>query len=111
MFRITYASAMGTDTNTVVVHKKDGNQHKFIQLTQGLYYYDVSDNSKKIAFALVNTVVEDEKNYSRKYLKKSYKARSFQQTIGNISTKTLLQIVDNRELKNFPITREYVRVA
>ena len=44
-------------------------------------------------------------------MKKSYKAGNFQQRIGNISTKTLLQIVDNHELNNFPITREYVRVA
>ena len=31
MFRITYNSAMVTDANTFVVHKKDGNQRKFIQ--------------------------------------------------------------------------------
>ena len=30
MVRITYDSAMGTDANTFVVHKNDGNQHKFI---------------------------------------------------------------------------------
>ena len=36
---------------------------------------------------------------------------NFQQTIGNVSTNTLLQIVDNHKLKNCPITREHVRVA
>ena len=81
---------MGTDANTFVVHKKDGNQRKFIQYTRGLYYCDVSDNSKKHYFSLVNTVAEDEKNYSKKDVKKSYKARNFQQTIGNVSTKKLL---------------------
>ena len=111
MFRITYDIAMGTDANTFVVHKKDGNQRKFVQSTWGLYYCDVSDNSKKNAFALVNSVADNEKNYSKKYVKKSYKARNFQQTISNVSTKTLLQIVDNHELKNCPITREHVRVA
>ena len=63
------------------------------------------------AFALVNTVADNEKNYSKKYVKKSYKVRNFQQTISNVSTKTLLQIVDTRELKNCPITTEHVRVA
>ena len=102
---------MGTDTNTFVVHKKDGNQHKFIQSTRGLYYCDVSDNIKKKYFVLVNTVSENEKNYSNKDVKKAYKARNFQQTIGSVSTTTLLQIVDNHKLKNCPITREHVRVA
>ena len=111
MFPITYDSAMGTDANTFVVHKKDGNQQKFVQSTRGLYYCDVSDNSKKSAFALVNTAANNEKNYSKKDVKKAYKARNFQQTIGNVSTKTLLQIVDNHKLKNCPITREHVRVA
>ena len=90
MLRITYESAMGTYANIFVVHKKDGNQCKFIQSTWGLYYCDVSDNSKKNSFALVNTVAENEKNYSKKDVKKAYKARSFQQIVGNVSTKTLL---------------------
>ena len=47
MFRITYDSAMVTDANTFLVQNKDGNQRKFIQSTRGLYYCDVSDNSKK----------------------------------------------------------------
>ena len=111
MFRITYDSAMGTDANTFVVHKKDGNQQNFIQSTRGPYYCDVSDNIKKNSFVLVNTVAKNEKNYSKKDVKKSYKVRNFQQTIGNLSSKTLLQIVDNHELKNCPITREHVRVA
>ena len=111
MFRITYDSAMGTDANTFVVQKKDGNQQNFIQSTRGPYYCDVSDNIKKNSFVLVNTVDKNEKNYSKKDVKKSYKVRNFQQTIGNLSTKTLLQIVDNHELKNCPITRVHVRVA
>ena len=53
---------MGTDTNTFVVHKKDGNQRKFIQSTRGLYYCDVSYNIKKNSFAIVNTVADNEKN-------------------------------------------------
>ena len=88
MFRITYDSSMGTYANTFVVHKKDGNQRKFIQSARGLYYCDVSVNSKKNDFALVNTVAENEKNYSKKYAKKAYKIRNFQQTIGNAITKT-----------------------
>ena len=111
MFLITYDSAMGTDANTFGVHKKDDNQLKFIQSNRGLYYCDVSDNSRKNYFTLVNTVAENEKNNSKKDVKKAYKARNFQQTIGNVSTKTLLKVVDNHELKNCPITREHVRVA
>ena len=49
-------------------------------------------------------------NYFKKDVKKAYKARNFWQTTGNASTKTLLQMVDNHELKNCPITREYVKV-
>ena len=60
MFRITYNSAMGIYANTFIVHKKDGNQRKFIQSTRGLYYCDVSDSSKKNAFLLVNNVAENE---------------------------------------------------
>ena len=41
MFRIAYDKTMGTDANTFVVHKKGGNQLKFIQSNQGLYYFDV----------------------------------------------------------------------
>ena len=52
---------MGTGANTFVVHHKDGNQHKVIQSSQGLYYCGVSVKSKKNAFALVNTVAENEK--------------------------------------------------
>ena len=58
----------------------------------------------------MNTVAKNEKNYSKKYVKKAYKNRNFQQTIGNLSTNTLPQILDNNKLKNWPITREYIRV-
>ena len=78
MFCITYDSAMGTDANTFVLHKKDSNQQKFFQSTRGLYYCDVSDNSKKNNFALVNTVDNNEKNCSKKDVKKSCKAHNFQ---------------------------------
>ena len=79
---------MVTDANNFVVHKKDVNQRKFIQSNRGLYYCDVSDNSKKNDFALVNTVAKNEKNHSKKYAKKDYKAHNFQQTIINVSIKT-----------------------
>ena len=105
MFHITYNSAMGTCANNILVHKKDGNHRKFIQSTRGLYYCDISDSSKKHDFALVNTVAKNDKNYSKKDVKKSYKARNFQQTIRNVRTKTLLKIIDNQELNNCPITR------
>ena len=105
MSRITYDSTRVAYATTYVVHKKDGNQHKFIQSTRGLYYCDVSDNSKKNAFALVNNVANNEKNYSKKDVKKSYKARNFLQTIGNVINKKLLQIVDNHKPKNCPIPR------
>ena len=48
MFHITYDRAMGTYANTFVVHKKYGKQRKFVQSTRGLYYCDVSHNSKKM---------------------------------------------------------------
>ena len=48
IFRITYDSDMGTYANNFVLHNKDGNQRNFVQSTQGLYYCDVSDNSKKM---------------------------------------------------------------
>ena len=51
------------------------------------------------------------RNYSKKYVKKSYKDCSFQQTVGNVSTNTLLKIVYNHKLKNCPITREHLRVV
>ena len=70
IFRVTYDSAMGAYANTFVLQKKDGNQRKFIQSNRGLYYCDVSENSKKNNFALVNTVAENEKNYFKKYVKK-----------------------------------------
>ena len=95
MFRVTFDSAMGTDANTFVVHKNDGNQRKFFQSTRGQYYCDVSVNSKKNAFALVNTVAKNEKKYFKKDVKKAYKAHNIQQTIGNASIKTLLHIVYN----------------
>ena len=77
MFRITYHSVMGTYANTFLVHKKDDNRRKFVQSTRGPYYCDVSDNSKKNSFKLVNTVAKNEKNYSKKDVKKAYKARNF----------------------------------
>ena len=76
---------MGTDANTFVVHKKDGSQRKFIQSNRSLYYCDVSDNSKKNYFALVNNVAKNDKSYSKKDVNKAYKARNFQKTIGNVS--------------------------
>ena len=76
MFRIKYDSAMGKYSNTFVLHKKDGNQRKFIQSAQGLYDCDVSVDRKKNAFALVNTVAENKNFFSKKYVKKAYKARN-----------------------------------
>ena len=89
---MTYDSATSKYVNTFVVHKKDVNQRKFIQSTQCLYYCDVSDNSKKNAFTLVNTAAKNDENYSKKDVKKAYKDRNFQQTIGNISTQILLKL-------------------
>ena len=101
---------MGTDANTLVVHKKDGNQRKFVQSAWGLYCCDVSVNRQKNDFAPVNTVSKNKENYSNKDVKKAYKARNFQHTIWNASTKALLKNVDNHEQNNCPITREYLRV-
>ena len=101
---------MGRYANNFVVHKKDGKKLKFIQSEQGLYTCDVSVNSKKYAFVLVNTVANNDKMFSKKDVNEAYKARNIQQTTRNASTKKLIQIVENQDLKNCPITSEDVRV-
>jgi hypothetical protein len=104
-YKVTSDSEEG---NVFVVHKPDGRTRTFQQSPMGLYYMRTHDGH---GTTLISTVDENKSKYSAADYSRAVLARSIQKRIGRPSLKTFLEIVNDRRLRNCPITRDDVIAA
>lgn len=102
-FRVTYDSITG---NQFVVHRKDGSIRVFKQTEKGLYASKLDDAAQGIA--LVNTVKENIKSYTKREVKRAQEARRLMAIIGRPSEHQLATILNQRQLANSTVTAQDV---
>eukprot|EP00978_Attheya_sp_CCMP212_P004566 scaffold9975_cov51-Attheya_sp.AAC.2 len=93
------------DRNEFRVHKPDGEVRVFSESKCGLYFMDASASETENLF--VNTV----ERIARRDYSQAVLARKIQKTIGHPSTRTFINIVENKLLKNCPITTRDIKIA
>jgi hypothetical protein len=96
-FRVTFDSSNGNEFH---VHKPNGTARVFCESSLGLYYMD----TETTGIALVNTVEGNKSNFSNCDYSRAILARTIQRMIGRPTTRTYLRIIDNKELRNCPVT-------
>ena len=89
--------------NSLYIHKPDGTYCRFGKLALNLYYCDMRDNEGTLL--TIATVKGQKGMFSAIDVKRADGARKFQDTVGFLSTKGLLDMIDNCVMKNIPISR------
>jgi hypothetical protein len=106
-FPVTYNNVEG-----FVIHKPDGQKHRFQESPRGLFYLDPSKQSQnKEDTLLVMTVKKKKTAYSKRDVQRAKLARKLQHILGHPSTKQLVKIIEANQLPNCPIGREDVMAA
>ena len=103
------------DINKFVVVKPDNSKMKFTMSRKGLYYTDTSPLIEKHlkvgVFSQVVSVKENFTNYTKRSTKTGGQGKKLQVTFKNISTKSLLKMIDNNMVKDLTITRQGVKLC
>ena len=93
--------AYDTYYNTFTLQQPNGTEITFSQSPNGLYYHDA--NMKSVM--LINTVESNKTKYSNRDYFRAKAARDLLQIIGHPSIQQFLEILDNNQLPNCPVTR------
>jgi hypothetical protein len=102
--RVTYDSQHG---NEFLLSKPDGGSVVFRQADQGLFFTDIANEGS----VFINTVAENQSNFTSRERQRADLARRLQQIIGRPSTREFTSIVNNNLLPNCPITAADIMVA
>jgi Zinc knuckle len=100
--KISYDS----EINEFVV-TKNGMTHIFVE-SGCLYYYNTAQYGE---FSLITTVANNQYSYSKQDYSQALLARRLQRIIGRPSTRQFIQILNNNQLRNSPVTRYDVTAA
>lgn len=92
-----------------VVTKADGKERVFGKSSIGLYFYDTAmvENSA----VLVNMVEDNKTRYTNAEVTRATIARNLQTTVGRPSTRSLINIVNNNQLRDCPVTKRDIVAA
>jgi hypothetical protein len=103
-FRVTFDSENGNEFH---VHKPNGTTRVFQQSNRGLYYMD----TQATGITLINTVEGNKSNFTNRDYSRAMLARKVQNIIGRPSDRTFIKIVDDRLIRDCPITRRDISIA
>jgi len=92
-----------------VVTKEDGSVQVFGKSDNGLYFYDMAVTEHSAV--LVNMVEENKTRYTDAEVTRASNARVLQTSIGRPSTRRFIDIVNNNELRNCPVTKRDIMAA
>jgi hypothetical protein len=100
------------DEPAMIVHKKNGEELKFIETKGGLYYYDIKAKAGVKNYSFVTTTVEERRaKYTRRQIKGADAAWRFYSMIGRPGHAFFIDIIRNRHGKNCPITEQDANIA
>ena len=97
----------------MVVHLPNGNEIKFIEYVDGLYYYDTGKNKEEVNvyssstnknFSLFSTVDWNKSLFSKRQLRAADMARNFQQCMGWPSDAAYKHYINNNLVNNSRIS-------
>ena len=107
-FRVT----MDTDLdNAICVHRDDGSIRRFHRGDNNLYYYDTRKAKSEETLLVVTTVKGNKAKYSGIDRKRAERAYKLQEIMQYPSDADFLKMVDNKVIKNCPITRRDIKMA
>ena len=106
-FRVTYDSVSGNSFNVI---KKDGRVVRFTERTNRLYCFDMHDRTEESTI-LITTVEDNKLKFSGQDVAKADQARILQQRLGRPSTADFIRFIQNKLIKNCPVTAQDVRNA
>jgi hypothetical protein len=104
-YHVTCNSCNGDSPNQFCVHKADGQQQKFKQSRQGLFYLDTAKTENHTVLA-VNTVEHNKSNYAVRDYNRAKLARKIQVLAGRPELKDFLRYLEGNSLPNCPINRQ-----
>lgn len=102
-FRVTYDSETG---NRFVVHRPDGTQRVFEPTRNGLYASGMEESEDGVA--MVSTVAENVKSFTRREVKRAEAARRLMAIIGRPSETQMCDILNGRQLSNCDVKAQDV---
>ena len=91
----------------LIVHRKDGSLMRFTEHSTGLYAFDSAspsnhDSEPVSAYALVSTVAENKKLFTRREIDAADAARDLYRKIGRPSESDFLDILSRNMIRNCP---------
>jgi hypothetical protein len=99
------------DCPMFVVTKPNGDVLRFKESSNGLYFMDTKEKEKQSGTVLVNTVADNQTNYTNEELLNAKQARDLQIKIGRLSMKDFINIVTKNQLVNCPVTKADIVAA
>ena len=107
---------MDTEIEKAIVLHFNGQQLKFQECSDGIYYWDTQSKSKTTVtnysdLSFTQTVHSNKQMYSRRDVQGADNARALQAKLGWPSTTKFIQIVDNNLLNNCTVTSEDINRA
>jgi hypothetical protein len=105
-YRVTY----GSDDLMFVVHRESESKQnmEFKMHKSGLHYYDPI---KEQHLNFVNTVSENKTGFTKRQIKCAEIARNLYKTLSYPSMKDLKWVIRNKQIKECPLTIQYIDVA
>jgi hypothetical protein len=104
-YHVTYDNRNGDSPNQFCVHKENGDQRRFKQSQQGLYYLDTASSENHTVLA-VSTVENNKSKYADRDYTRATLARKIQILVGRPELKDFLRYIEGNSLPNCPITRQ-----
>jgi len=97
----------------IIINMENGNELKFVECANGLYYYDTTNFNNKNTINhytnfdnynfFINSVVNNKKSYNKKDIAKANEARRMHHLLCWPSTQQFKYYVRNNMLKNYSI--------
>ena len=106
-FRVTLDSQRN---NCLYVHVGHGIKIPFQQSTSGLYYYEMTQDTKN-GFSFLTTVTEKKAAYTQRGIQQAQLARRVQDIIMHPSSRRYMDIVSKNFIRNCPIERRHIQAA
>jgi hypothetical protein len=94
----------------MLVHRKDGSIIKFVEFSNGLYYFDTKEEQQnkknKVSdnYLFVNTVAANKSAYTREEVEAADRARALYRKLGRPSEVFFQHLLQNNLIRNCPVT-------
>ena len=111
-FRVTMDTK---NSPTIDVHLDDGSVLSFARYSSGIYFYNTEDSKNKkrkvYDYSLLNTVIDNNRSFTKKQISDADDARLLQEKCGWPSSNDLKSYIRNGQIMNCPYVEDAVDVG